>query len=116
MTQRVLQLGNIRIDTEAMQIRVAGALVPVSFLQYRVLLHLVEHADRVVPPAMLLETIWGRPDRRSFPRLRALICRLRPSLRGSEPWQLRTVPKCGYGLLRIPAASAVRENRSVTLA
>jgi DNA-binding winged helix-turn-helix (wHTH) protein/pimeloyl-ACP methyl ester carboxylesterase len=53
------RIGEVELDVERREIRRAGAQVPVEPQVFDVLVHLVEHPDRVVTKEELLDSIWG---------------------------------------------------------
>lgn len=92
-------LGNLSVDRDSYQVNVGGRPVRLSYLEFEVLSCLAENAGRVVPPQQLLAAVWGECGEGNRRKLRVLISRLRKKLRGSL-WQVQTVTKRGYGLLR----------------
>ena len=75
-----IEAGGVRLDTKQMQVMVNGAPLQVSPLEYRLLAYLMHHKGRVVPPAELLEHLYGDDDAREANALEALIMRLRKKL------------------------------------
>jgi DNA-binding winged helix-turn-helix (wHTH) protein len=53
------RIGEAEIDVDRREVRRAGAQVAVEPQVFDVLVHLVEHRDRVVTKEELLDTIWG---------------------------------------------------------
>ncbi|MEO1064631.1 MAG: alpha/beta fold hydrolase [Actinomycetota bacterium] len=50
---------DVEIDDAALEIRRAGERVPVEPMVLQVILHLLRHAERVVPKTELLDEVWG---------------------------------------------------------
>jgi two-component system OmpR family response regulator len=96
-------LGNLSIDRDSYRVDVGSRPVRLSYLEFEALSYLAENAGRVVPPQQLLAAVWGDCGEGSRRKLRVLISRLRKKVRESQPWQVQTVTKRGYGLL--PSAS-----------
>jgi DNA-binding response OmpR family regulator len=58
-THRPLRCGIVSLEVESHRVEVAGVEVHVTPTEFRLLQHLAEHCDRVVPHRELLETAWG---------------------------------------------------------
>ncbi|MPZ00947.1 MAG: tetratricopeptide repeat protein [Actinophytocola sp.] len=54
-----LRFGDCVLDRERFELRKAGEVVAIEPRALRVLLHLIDHRDRVVPKEELLDTVWG---------------------------------------------------------
>jgi DNA-binding response OmpR family regulator len=57
----VLQVGSLEIDIDARQVRLAGAPVHLSRLEYELLVHLARNPTGVCSKQELLGAIWNRP-------------------------------------------------------
>ena len=99
MDESIIRLGNLTINTDGQQVRVAGRLVHFPALQYRLLLYLVQNAGRVVSQKSLLEQVWGESGG-NLPKVRVQICKLRAALEGSAPWKVQTLSKRGYSVMQ----------------
>ena len=55
----VLRVGELEIDREGMEVRVAGEPVALTATEYRLLLELAEHRGVVCSRERLLEEVWG---------------------------------------------------------
>lgn len=73
-------IGKLSIDTNRMQVSIAGVPVSVTALEYRLLSYLMFQHGRVVPPTELLEHLYGDDDAREANALEAVITRLRRKL------------------------------------
>ncbi len=58
-THRPIRCGIVSLEIESHRVEVAGVEVHVTPTEFRLLQHLAEHCDRVVPHRELLETAWG---------------------------------------------------------
>jgi len=96
-------LGNLELDRERFDVRVAGRAVELSFIQFELLYQLALRADKVVDHQDLLKAIWGRADGASARKLRIHVSRLRKKIAGSRPWRIQTVTKRGYALVNAEA-------------
>ncbi len=76
----VIGAGRIQIDTRQMAVSLSGRPLRVSPLEYRLLVYLIHHKGRIVPPGELLEHLYGDDDARDANALEALIMRLRKKL------------------------------------
>ena len=59
---RKITLGEYLLDPSARELRRGGEPVPLAPLPFRVLVYLVEHRDRVVTRAELIERFWDGKD------------------------------------------------------
>jgi DNA-binding response OmpR family regulator len=75
-----IAVGELRLDTRNMQLLSGGAPVPLSPLEYRLMSYLMHQSGRVVPPAELIEHLYGDADAREANALEAVILRLRKKL------------------------------------
>jgi len=55
----VLRVGEVEIDRQGMEVRVASELVSLTPTEYRLLLELAEHSGAVLSRERLLEEVWG---------------------------------------------------------
>lgn len=92
---------NIRIHTATQRVWAHDVLLTLSASEYRLLLHLAEHADRVVTHNQLLDVIWTYDSEVTLDNLRVLVWRLRQKLRAPQAGAeyLRTVRGFGYMLV-----------------
>ena len=73
----LLQVGQLALDTNRQTVSVAGRLLPITALEFRLLNYLLLNAARVVPPTELLEHLYGDDDARDVNAIEAVITRLR---------------------------------------
>jgi two-component system, OmpR family, response regulator len=95
----VLEAGALSLDTRQMRLFADGAQVSVSPLEYRLLRYLIMHKGRVVPPAELIEHLYG-DDGRDPNAIEAAIARLRKKL-GATAIETRR----GFGYLIVNESS-----------
>ncbi|CUA97653.1 response regulator transcription factor [Pannonibacter indicus] len=76
----VIEAGALTLDTRQMRVSRDGVPVSLTPLEYRLTAYLLHHKGRVVPPAELLEHLYGDDDARDFNALEAVITRLRKKL------------------------------------
>lgn len=93
----VLRFGGFELDPATRELRDANGPIHLEAQVFDVLLHLVEHRDRVVPKTELLDEIWG--DR--FVSESALTSRIKSARQaigdsGDEQQAIRTVRGIGY--------------------
>jgi DNA-binding winged helix-turn-helix (wHTH) protein len=89
--------GDVELDADRLELRRGGQVVPVEPQVFGVLVHLVEHRDRVVSHRELLETVWA--DRAVTPS--ALASRVKAARRalgddGQRQEMIATVHGRGY--------------------
>jgi two-component system phosphate regulon response regulator PhoB len=91
----IVRAGGIVIDRGAHTVTVKGAAVPLTALEYRLLLLLVERRGRVQSRPQLLESVWdSQPDIQTR-TVDMHVQRLRAKL-GAEGAQIETVRGFGY--------------------
>jgi DNA-binding response OmpR family regulator len=93
--------GDLEVDIDAREVRVAGRRVGLSTTEWRVLELLVANAGWVVPHDRLLARVWGRDDATDLDALRVFVRRLRRKLNDDarDPRYIETVRGLGYRLL-----------------
>ncbi|ADO44104.1 response regulator transcription factor [Ketogulonicigenium vulgare] len=87
--------GALEVDTTRMEVRLNGAQVFVTALEYRILSLLALNQSRAVPAVELLEHLYGDDDTKEVNALEAAIARLRRKL---GPGILNTRRGFGYYL------------------
>jgi DNA-binding winged helix-turn-helix (wHTH) protein len=94
------------IDTDARIVRVYGAPVPLTTLEYDLLLYLARNARKVCTREACFAAVWGQPYDHTTceDALNACMARLRRNLRataaslGRDPPQLTTIKRIGFRL------------------
>lgn len=76
----VQELGGLVVDLNRMTVTQNGAPVNLTALEWRALAYLLLNRARVVPPAELLEHLYGDDDAREANALEAVVARLRRKL------------------------------------
>lgn len=76
----IISIGELTVELGRMQVALAGAPIPVTPLEFRLLSYLVLHCARVVPGTELLEHLYGDDDSRGINTVEALVARLRRKL------------------------------------
>ena len=100
-SEALFTAGDLEVDREAHQVRVAGEEVHLTATEYALLLVLVRHAGRVVTHRTLLREVWGPNATEQVQYLRVYLRQIRRKLRaGSEGAEIiATEPGVGYRLL-----------------
>ena len=104
-TQSVLTAGAVRVDTDRAFVTKNGQELPLSALEYRLLLVFLTHRGQTLTRAKLLEEIWDvAGDFVNDNTLTVYIKRLRDKLEDDpqEPALIRTVRGVGYRLEDMP--------------
>lgn len=101
---RQMDARGVRVDVEAGEAWVDGRRVPsLTDLEYRLLLLLYGHLDKIVDKYAVVEAVWGQSyiDEVDDARIDKLVSRLRQKLEGdpARPRYLRTVRGRGYKLV-----------------
>jgi two-component system, OmpR family, KDP operon response regulator KdpE len=94
----VLEFDDIRIDLARRTVERDGAQVHLTPLEYRLLIHLCAHPDRVLTHRQLLKAIWGPSHETDTQYLRVFMGGLRKKIEvnPSEPRHLITETGVGY--------------------
>lgn len=98
-SQSVVTLGSLRVDTDKAMVTKNGAELPLSALEYRILLVFLSNRGRVLTRARLLEEIWDAAgDYVNDNTLTVYIKRLREKLEDDpqQPGLIKTVRGIGY--------------------
>jgi two-component system KDP operon response regulator KdpE len=98
ITSNVLRAGEFSLDIEARRAEIGGREVALTPKEYDLLKFLLENADRVVTPKMLLTNVWGRTYSDQSDAVRVLVRQLRKKIEPvpSSPKYLKTEPWIGY--------------------
>jgi two-component system KDP operon response regulator KdpE len=97
-TRTVHRLGELTLDRESRELRVAGRQVTLTRLEYRLLEELMLGAGRPVQHDELLARVWGPAHRGRLNYLRVYVARLRAKIEESPsvPQLIVSVPGVGY--------------------
>ncbi len=103
-----LQCGNLRLDTLSRQVSIADRLLPLSRREVGVLEHFMRRAGRVVPKALLEESLYGYEDSGSANSVEVAVHRLRKKLdTAGADISIHTLRGIGYLLSEEPDGSQV---------
>ncbi|GAB4322923.1 MAG: response regulator transcription factor [Phototrophicales bacterium] len=94
----VLQVGNLRLDSDTYQAYVAGKAVQLTSTEHRLLRYLMEHVDQALSLPHLLQAVWEYPPDTGDPDLvRAHVRNLRAKIE-IDPTRkyIRTIHSVGY--------------------
>mgnify|MGYP001384094916 CR=1 FL=1 len=92
-----IALGDLRIDTVAREVSVAGTPVRLTALEYRLLAYLAEHAGRPVSKTELTEHLYDQDFDRDSNTLEVIVARLRRKL---GEGRIETLRGHGYRMMR----------------
>ncbi|KAA0987927.1 response regulator [Pseudomonas sp. ANT_J12] len=94
----VLSFGDVRIDIERRVVERSGAPLHLTPLEYRLLVHLCSHPNRVLTHLQLLKAVWGPSHTTDTPYLRVFMGGLRKKVEvdPSQPRHLVTETGVGY--------------------
>jgi two-component system KDP operon response regulator KdpE len=95
-----IRAGNIEIDPTRHRVTVNGREVHLTRTEYKLLLVMVRHADRVLTHGQLLKEVWGLKQEDQAHYVRVYMAQLRRKLEKdpTRPKYLRTEPGVGYRL------------------
>jgi two-component system KDP operon response regulator KdpE len=96
----VFRIGALAIDLAARRVRLAGAEVHLTPIEFKLLAFLVRHAGKVVTHRQLLKEVWGsaRDDQAHYPRIYVHQLRHKIEPDPARPRFLRTETGIGYRL------------------
>jgi two-component system KDP operon response regulator KdpE len=102
--------GDLGIDFESREVRLAGAPVSLTPAEYRLLYHLVRNRGRLVTHESLIERVWGDDHEASPNNLKALVSRLRAKLGqdGRPAPEIKNERGLGYRFVPPPGADDVQ--------
>ena len=93
-------VGDLRVDLLRRQVSIAGAVVHLTPIEYKLLTTLVRHAGKVVTTPQLLREVWGPTHADQGHYVRVYMAHLRHKLETepANPRYLLTEPGVGYRL------------------
>ena len=99
-TPMVLRVGPLTLDATTHTVDYAGAPLPLTATEFRLLAHLMAHTGELVTFAALLREVWGYEDTSITDVVRTAVYRLRQKLRDdpTDPHLLHTIPGLGFVL------------------
>jgi two-component system OmpR family response regulator len=101
---RVVQVGDLSIDTATREVRVGDRQLDLSVREYDLLHYLAIHTDQVVPRQRLLDEVWGYNFFGDENNVEVYIRYLRQKLGDTDHRRIQTVRGVGY---RLHAVSGV---------
>ncbi|MGQ9909634.1 MAG: response regulator transcription factor [Candidatus Flexifilum sp.] len=96
--QSVLQIADLRLDSDTYQVMVNGQEIQLTHTEHRLLRYLMEHPNQALSPSHLLQAVWEYPPNTGDPDLvRAHVRNLRAKIEGKNPGRyIRTIHGVGY--------------------
>ncbi|RBC00988.1 response regulator [Pseudomonas sp. MWU12-2115] len=98
----VFSFGEVRIDVERRVVERNGAPLHLTPLEYRLLVHLCSHPDRVLTHLQLLKAVWGPSHTTDTPYLRVFMGGLRKKVEVDPSRPRHLVTETGVGYRFIP--------------
>lgn len=96
------EAGEVSIDFQERQVRLAGEPLPLTPIEYRLLYTLARAAGRTMPHQALVERVWGPDFPATTANLKVLVSRLRAKLeRPGGPRYIETERGLGYRFVRL---------------
>jgi DNA-binding response OmpR family regulator len=97
----VFDVGNKRIDFEALELRSGEQTVHLTLMEAELLRYLIDHEGKIVSRSAILEEVWGLREDTDTRAIDNFIVRLRKYLEDepSRPRHLLTVRGVGYKFL-----------------
>jgi two-component system KDP operon response regulator KdpE len=92
--------GDLEIDTEKRQVKIAGRSVTLTPIEYALIAELGANAGRVLTTRLLLQRVWGRQYGSESDYVKGVVRRLRVKLEPdpAHPRYIITEPHVGYRL------------------
>ncbi|HSD50358.1 MAG TPA: response regulator [Candidatus Methylomirabilis sp.] len=96
----IFTLGDLHVDLAQRQVTMAGKLVHLTPMEYRLLATLIRHAGKILTHQHLLKEVWGPTQTEQAQYLRVYIAQLRRKLEAdpARPRFVLTEPGVGYRL------------------
>ena len=96
-----LECGPLVLDVEKRQVQVSGREVHLTPIEFRLLITLARHPDRVITRRQLIQAVWGPHPTDAAPSLRVHMAHLRRKIEdeGGAPRMLVTEAGVGYRLV-----------------
>jgi len=104
--RRVIVLGPLHIDVDAHRVHANGHEVPLTWLEFKLLVTLAERPDRVQPRGQLLTEVWRVKPGNTTRTVDTHVKRLRDKL-GLAGGMIQTVRGIGYRLSELPSIQDV---------
>ena len=97
-TDAILQLNDLRLDSDTYQVWVEDLQVQLTSTEHRLLRYLMEHPNQALSPSHLLQAVWEYPPNTGDPDLvRAHVRNLRAKIeQGTRRKYIRTIHGVGY--------------------
>ena len=94
----IVRAGGIEIDIERRTVRKDGELLPLSRMEWKLLLYFASKAGKVITTAAILKEVWGPEYADEGMYLRVWIHRLRAIIEPDpdHPSLIKTLPRVGY--------------------
>lgn len=96
-----INLGNVSIDRDRYEVRVAGRQADLTFVEFELLHALAKNAGKVMTRRALLQAVWSERNPDGDRKLTVHVSRLRKKIGESWPWRIETVTKRGYVLANV---------------
>lgn len=94
----IIEFGSIRVDIVSRSVKRDGELVHLTPIEYRLLVYLISHAEKVLTHQQLLRDVWGQAYIDNNPSLRVFMGNLRHKLEiePAKPQHFLTEVGVGY--------------------
>jgi two-component system KDP operon response regulator KdpE len=112
--ERLIELGDIRIDLERHQVTVRNKEVHLTPKEFDLLVYFAHNADRVLTHKTLLRAVWGNAGVNQPHYLRILVAQLRKKIeQRGEPRYILSEPWIGYRLSPQPRSFSKRYSAGI---
>jgi two-component system KDP operon response regulator KdpE len=101
--QSIVEFGDVRVDLAARTVSRAGESIHLTPIEYRLLVHFIQHAGKVLTHRQILQEVWGPGQSGSSEYLRVYVGHLRQKLEPdpAHPRHFLTEIGVGYRFVRI---------------
>jgi DNA-binding response OmpR family regulator len=93
---KIIHIGNLRIDLDNCEVRVAGKTIELTFKEYELLKFLIREPGRVFTRETLLNKVWGYDYFGGDRTVDVHVRRLRSKIETTEEIYIETVRNIGY--------------------
>ena len=96
MESKVLTVGNLTLDADAMSAAVEGGEVPITVREFNILFKLLSYPNKTFSRAQLIDEFWGVDSDASLRSVDVYITKLRDKFSACEGFKIATVHGLGY--------------------
>lgn len=96
MESKVLPVGNLTMDSDAMSAAVSGEEIPITVREFNILFKLLSYPNKTFSRAQLMDEFWGVDNGASLRSVDVYITKLRDKFSDCDGFKIVTVHGLGY--------------------